>query len=74
MSATFEEFLSRFEALTPANRSRAVDLILLELDSDPSLDKGQKNAAVKLGISQKQLIRFERALEEVNDYRAAQND
>lgn len=71
MSATFEKFLSRFEALTPAARSWALDRILLRLDSDPPEEDSEE--AAETDIDREQLIRFERTLAEVKAYRAAQN-
>ncbi len=72
MSAKFEKFLSRFEALTPAARSWALDRILLRLDSDPPLEEDSEEDA-EPDIDREQLIRFERTLAEVKAYRAAQN-
>lgn len=78
MSTTFEDFVSRFEAATPAVRSRAIDLILAEAesepDSDPPIDVDPFEAAAKVGISREQIERLNRAIGGALAYRAAQNN
>lgn len=63
MSATVEEFLCRF--------------VLAEAESEPDSDPPDVDpyeAAVKAGISPEQIERLNRAIDEANAYRAAQND
>jgi hypothetical protein len=74
MSVTFEKFVSRFEAAAPAARSRAMDLILAETDSDPPIDVDPDEAAAKAGIDPELFARLKRAIDEANAWRAAQND
>ena len=74
MSDTFEEFVSHFEAATPAVRSGAMDLIRAEPKSEPDPGVDLDELAAKAGIDPEQIARLKRAIDEANAWRAAQND
>ena len=70
MSDTFEEFVTRFEAISPASRLRVMDLILAEWESEPDPEVDLDERAAKAGISPGQRERFQRAIDEAIAYRA----
>ena len=74
MSDLLEEFVPRFEAISPASRLRVMDLILAEWESEPDPEVDLDERAAKAGISPGQRERFQRAIDEAITYRAAQND
>lgn len=68
MSDTFENFLSRFEAESPASRSRIMGLILSGMESEIAPEGDFDELATKDGISPEQRGRFQRALDEAIAY------
>ena len=68
MSDLHEEFVTRFESLTPASRSRVMDLILAERESEPDPEVDLDELAAKAGISPEQRKRFQRSLDEAIAY------
>ena len=74
MSDAFEDFLVIFEATTPALRSRVMDMILAEAESEPDPEADFDELATEAGISPGQRERIRRAVDEAFAYRAAQND
>lgn len=64
MSDLLEEFVTRFEAISPASRLRVMDLILAEWESEPDPEVDLDERAAKAGISPGQRERFQRAIDE----------
>lgn len=69
MSDLLEEFVTRFEAISPASRLRVMDLILAEWESEPDPEVDLDERAAKAGISPEQRERFQRAINDAIAYR-----